>query len=76
MLLATYQIVLSLQLVIAKQMEVMRFGRSWQVLRRLDGLTSLRLTGKGRVWGRIDEGVMDLIWWDAEHWICKCLKRV
>jgi len=29
---------------------------------QLDELTSLRLTGKGRVWGKIDEGVMELIW--------------
>jgi hypothetical protein len=29
---------------------------------QLDELTCLRLTGKGRVWGKIDEGVMDLLW--------------
>ncbi len=33
----------------------------------LDELASLHLTGKGRVWGIIDRGVMDLLWWDAEH---------
>ena len=37
---------------------------------QLDELTCLRLTGKGRVWGKIDEGVMDLLWWDAEHRVC------
>ncbi len=42
---------------------------------QLDELTSLRLTGKGRVWGQINEGVMELIWWDAEHWICESNKK-
>ena len=42
---------------------------------KLDELTCLRLTGKGRVWGKIDEGVMDLLWWDAEHWICSSHKK-
>ena len=34
---------------------------------KLDELTSFRLTGKRRVWGQINEGVMDLLWWDDEH---------
>jgi hypothetical protein len=42
---------------------------------QLDELTSLRLTGKGRVWGKVDEGVMDLLWWDAEHRICPSHKK-
>jgi hypothetical protein len=41
----------------------------------LDELTSLRLTGKGRVWGIIDRGVMDLLWWDSEHRICPSRKK-
>jgi hypothetical protein len=42
---------------------------------KLDELTSLRLTGKGRIWGKIDEGVMDLLWWDAEHRVCPSHKK-
>ena len=41
----------------------------------LDELTSLHLTGKGRVWGIIDRGVMDLLWWDADHRVCKSDKK-
>ena len=42
---------------------------------QLDELTSLRLTGNQRVWGQINEGVMELIWWDSEHQICKSNKK-
>ena len=28
---------------------------------QFDELTCLHLTGKGRVWGKVDEGVMDLL---------------
>ena len=42
---------------------------------QLDELTCLHLTGKRRVWGKIDEGVMELIWWDPEHQICKSNKK-
>ena len=42
---------------------------------QLDELTSLRLTGNQRVWGKIYEGVMDLLWWDAEHRICPSYKK-
>ena len=42
---------------------------------QLDELTCLRLTGKGRVWGKVDEGVMDLLWWDAEHRVCPSHKK-
>jgi ABC-type branched-subunit amino acid transport system ATPase component len=41
----------------------------------LDELASLRLTGNGRVWGKIDEGVMDLLWWDAEYRVCPSHKK-
>ena len=30
---------------------------------QLDELTCLRLTGKGRVWGKVDEGGMGLLWY-------------
>ena len=42
---------------------------------QLDELTSLHLTGKVRVWGKIDEGGMDLIWWDADHRVCPSHKK-
>ncbi|MBD2177436.1 hypothetical protein H6F42_10985 [Pseudanabaena sp. FACHB-1998] len=42
---------------------------------QLDELTSLRLTGNKRIWGKIDEGVMELIWWDPEHRICESKKK-
>jgi hypothetical protein len=41
----------------------------------LDELTSLHLTGKGRVWGIIDQGVMNLLWWDPEHQVCPSHKK-
>jgi len=42
----------------------------------LDELTSLHLTGKGRVWGiMIGRGVMDLLWWDAGHRVCPSHKK-
>lgn len=33
----------------------------------LDELTSLRLTGRERVWGIRENGVFHLLWWDPEH---------
>lgn len=30
---------------------------------QLDELTCLRLTGKRRVWGKVDEGGMGLLWY-------------
>jgi hypothetical protein len=42
---------------------------------QLDEFTCLRLTDKGMVWGKVDEGVMDLLWWDAEHRICPSHKK-
>ena len=42
---------------------------------QLDELTSLRLTGNQRVLGLISDGVMELIWWDPEHQICKSNKK-
>jgi hypothetical protein len=40
----------------------------------IDGLVSLRLTGKQRVWGIFGEGVMTLLWWDPDHGVCPSLK--
>lgn len=42
----------------------------------LDQLYSLHLSGKKRVWGYIvDQGVMNLLWWDPEHVICPSTKK-
>jgi len=41
----------------------------------LDELTSLHLTGKGRVWGIIDQGVMNLLWWDPDHQVSPSHKK-
>jgi uncharacterized phage-associated protein len=33
----------------------------------LESLVSLRLIGKQRVWGILNEGVLTLLWWDPDH---------
>jgi hypothetical protein len=33
----------------------------------VDRMTSLRLTGKGRIWGFVNQGIMTLLWWDPDH---------
>lgn len=41
----------------------------------VDELVSLRLSGKERVWGILDQGVLTLLWWDPEHQVCPSLKK-
>ncbi|MEI7833801.1 MAG: hypothetical protein WCJ56_11475 [bacterium] len=36
----------------------------------IDELFSIRLKGKERVWGIMDNGVIRLLWWDPNHEIC------
>jgi hypothetical protein len=36
----------------------------------IDEVLSLRLTGRERIWGILDRGVVDLLWWDPNHEIC------
>jgi hypothetical protein len=36
----------------------------------VDQLFSLRITGRRRVWGIMDEHVFRVLWWDPEHQIC------
>jgi hypothetical protein len=36
----------------------------------LDGLFSLRIQGKPRVFCRVDGGHFDVLWWDPEHEVC------
>ena len=33
-------------------------------------LFSLRLEGKQRIWGLLDDHVLRILWWDPEHEIC------
>jgi hypothetical protein len=35
-----------------------------------DALVSLRLSGKERVWGILQENALLLLWWDPGHQIC------
>ena len=38
-------------------------------------LFSLRITGRRRAWGILDEHVLRLLWWDPEHQVCPSLKK-
>jgi hypothetical protein len=40
----------------------------------IDDLVSLRLSGRERVWGILDQGVFAVLWWDPEHAVCPSLK--
>ena len=40
----------------------------------MDGLLTLRLGGKQRVWGIFAEGVMTMLWWDPNHQVCPSLR--
>lgn len=33
-------------------------------------LFSLRITGRCRVWGILDEHILRILWWDPEHQVC------
>ena len=39
-------------------------------LEDIDELVSLRLSGKERIWGILDQGVLILLWWDPNHQVC------
>lgn len=39
-------------------------------LEDIDELVSLRLSGKQRIWGILDQGVLILLWWDSNHQVC------
>ncbi|GAA6622552.1 hypothetical protein [Scytonema sp. NUACC26] len=41
----------------------------------IDELVSLRLSGKERVWGILDLGVLTLLWWDPEHEVCPSILK-
>lgn len=38
-------------------------------------LFSLRITGKRRVWGILDEHVLRILWWDPGHQVCPSPKK-
>jgi hypothetical protein len=40
----------------------------------LDEVVSLRLSGKERVFGYLENGVLVLLWWDPDHQVCPSLK--
>lgn len=40
----------------------------------LDEVVSLRLSGRERVFGYLENGVMVLLWWDPDHAVCPSLK--
>ena len=39
-----------------------------------EGLFSLRLTGRKRLWGIRDRHVFKVFWWDPEHRVCPCTR--
>lgn len=41
----------------------------------VDALTSLRLSGKERVWGIMSHNVLTVLWWDPDHAVCPSLKK-
>lgn len=41
----------------------------------LDEVVSLRLSGRERVWGYLENGVLVLLWWDPEHQVCPSLRE-
>lgn len=41
----------------------------------IDELVSLHLSGKERIWGIRELGVLKLLWWDPEHQVCPSLKK-
>jgi hypothetical protein len=40
-----------------------------------DTLFSLRLTGRQRVWGIRDRGILHLLWWDPDHAVYPSTKK-
>lgn len=41
----------------------------------IEELVSLRLSGKERIWGILNQGVMQLLWWDPDHEVCPSLLK-
>ena len=47
-------------------------ARKWEDLQEL---FSLRLSGKTRIWGKLENEVFHFIWFDPEHTVCPSLKK-
>ena len=41
----------------------------------IESLISLRLSGTQRIWGVLDQGTLNLLWWDPDHQICLSIKK-
>lgn len=41
----------------------------------IDELFSLRLSGTQRVWGILEQGILNLLWWDSNHQVCPSNKK-
>lgn len=41
----------------------------------VDEVLSLRLSGTERIWGILDRGIVELLWWDPDHKICPSLLK-
>lgn len=41
----------------------------------VDSLFSLRVGGRGRIWGIRDEHVLRVLWWDPRHEVCPSPKK-
>ena len=41
----------------------------------IDELFSLRLTGKKRIWGIMDQNTLKILWWDPNHTVCQAQKK-
>lgn len=37
----------------------------------VDEVFSLRITGKERIFGILENGILRILWWDPEHQVCK-----
>ena len=40
-----------------------------------DEIFSLRLTGEKRIWGILEKGVLNILWYDEKHEICPSHKK-
>ena len=41
----------------------------------IDELLSLRLSGKQRIWGILEDQALKVLWWDPEHLVCPSSKK-
>ncbi|MFZ2446667.1 MAG: hypothetical protein WAW37_09935 [Syntrophobacteraceae bacterium] len=41
----------------------------------VEGVISLHLQGKERIWGIRDKHILKILWWDPDHLVCPSLKK-